>query len=93
MKITKAEPVAGYRLNVEFDDGVHGVVDLSDYAGVGVFAAWLKPGSFEQVAITSEGALAWPGDLDLCPDAVYMRLTGKTPEELFPLLRHHPVYA
>jgi hypothetical protein len=93
MKITKAEPVAGYRLNVEFDDGVHGVVDLSDYAGVGVFAAWLKPGSFEQVAITSEGALAWPGDLDLCPDAVYMRLTGKTPEELFPLLRHQPAYA
>ena len=92
MKITKAEPVAGYRLNVEFDDGVRGVVDLSDYAGIGVFAAWLKPGSFEQVAITSEGALAWPGDLDLCPDAVYMRLTGKTPEELFPLLRHQPAY-
>jgi hypothetical protein len=92
MKITKAEPLAGYRLNVEFDDGVCGVVDLSDYAGVGVFAAWLKPGFFEQVAITSEGALAWPGDLDLCPDAVYMRLTGKTPEELFPLLRHQPAY-
>ena len=93
MKITKAEPVAGYRLNVEYDDGARGVVDFSDYAGVGDFAAWLKPGSYEQVAITSEGALAWPGDLDLCPDAVYMRLTGKTPEDLFPLLRYQPAYA
>lgn len=93
MKITKAEPLAGYRLNVEFDDGVCGVVDLSDYAGVGVFEAWLEPDFFKQVAITSNGALAWPGDLDLCPDAVYMRLTGKTPEELFPLLRHQPAYA
>jgi hypothetical protein len=93
MKITKAGPLTGYRLNVEFDDGVRGVVDLSDYAGVGVFAAWLEPGFFEQVTITSDGALAWPGDLDLCPDALYMRVTGKTPEEVLPLLRHQPACA
>jgi hypothetical protein len=93
MKVTKVEPTARYRLEVEFDDGVRGIVDLSDFAGVGVFAAWLKPGFFEQVTITGEGALAWPGDLDLCPDALYMRVTGKTPEEVFPLLRHQPAYA
>jgi hypothetical protein len=93
VKITKVKPVAGYCLAVEFDDGAHGVVDLSDYAGVGVFAAWLTPGFFEQVAVTSDGALAWPGDLDLCPDAIYLRLTGKSPEEVFPLLRHQPAYA
>ena len=57
-------------------------MDLSDYAGVGVFEAWLNPGFFEQISITDDGALAWPGDLDLCPDALYMCLTGKRPEEL-----------
>ena len=93
MRVTKVKPIPGYRLDVEFDDGVHGIVDLSDFARVGVFAAWLKPGFFEQVAITSEGALTWPGDLDLCPDALYMRVTGKTPEEVFPLLRQEPAYA
>ena len=93
MKVTSVKPLSGYCVDVAFDDGKHGVVDLSDYAGVGVFSAWLKPGCFEQVAITSDGALAWPGDLDLCPDALYMRLTGKAPEELFPLLRHQPAYA
>jgi hypothetical protein len=93
MRVTKVTPVAGYRLDVEFDDGVRGIADLSDFAGVGVFAAWLKPGFFEQVAITSEGALTWPGDLDLCPDALYMRVKGKTPEEVFPLLRQEPAYA
>jgi hypothetical protein len=77
MRVTKVKRIPGYRLDVEFDDGVHGIVDLSDFAGVGVFAAWLKPGFFEQVAITSDGALAWPGDLDLCPDALYVRVTGK----------------
>lgn len=93
MKVTKVKPLAEYRLDVEFDDGVCSIVDLSDFAGAGVFAAWLKSGFFEQVAITSEGALAWPGDLDLCPDALYMRVTGKTPEEVFPLLRQEPAYA
>ena len=93
MRVTKVTPVAGYCLDVEFDDGVRGVADLSNFAGVGVFGAWLKPGFFEQVAITSEGALTWPGDLDLCPDALYMRVTEKTPEEVFPLLRHQPAYA
>lgn len=76
MRVTKVKPIPGYRLDVEFDDGVRSIADLSDFAGAGVFAAWLKPGFFEQVAITSEGALAWPGDLDLCPDVLYMRVTG-----------------
>ena len=93
MKVTSVKPSSGYCLDIEFDNGVCGVVDLSDYAGIGVFAAWLKPGFFQQVAITNDGALAWPGDLDLCPDAIYLRLTGKTPEEVFPLLRHQPAYA
>lgn len=93
MKVKVAKPLSSYRVDVEFDNGEHGIVDLSDYAGIGVFEAWLKPGFFEQVSITQSGALAWPGDLDLCPDAVYMRLTGKRPEDIFPALRHQPAYA
>ncbi len=93
MKITEAKAVGEFRLQVVFDDGVCGIVDLSDYAGVGVFEAWLKPGFFDRVAVTKEGALAWPGDLDLCPDAIYLRLTGKSVEEVFPTQRHQPSYA
>ncbi len=93
MKATRVTPLSRYRVDVEFDDGEHGVVDLSDYAGIGVFEAWLKPGFFELVSVTEDGALAWPGDLDLCPDAVYMRLTRKHPEDMFPSLRHQPAYA
>jgi hypothetical protein len=58
MRVTRVKPVGGCRLELEFDDGVSGVVDLSDLAGVGVFAAWLNPGFFEQVTITNDGALA-----------------------------------
>ncbi len=93
MKITEVKALGGYRLHVVFDDGVCGIVDLSDYAGVGVFQAWLRPGIFEQVVITPDGALVWPSDLDLCPDAIYLRVTGKSAEEVFPGLRHQPAYA
>lgn len=94
MKITQAKPLSGYRLELSFNDGASGVVDLSGYAGKGVFEAWLTPGVFEQVTITDQGALAWPGELDLCPDSLYLRLTGKTAAEVFHSLRQtQPVYA
>ena len=93
MKVTTANPLSEYRVEVEFDNGKRGIVDLSDYAGVGVSEAWSNPGFFEQISITGDGALAWPGDLDLCPDALYMRLTRESAEDIFPSLRHRPAYA
>jgi hypothetical protein len=75
-------------LNLRFRHGESGIVDLSDLVGRGVFAAWEQPGVFEQVAVTSEGAVEWPGGLDMCPDAMYLRMTGKNPEDLFPSLRN-----
>ena len=93
MKITSAKPLANYRLEIRFDHGESGIVDLSKFAGRGVFAAWEQPGVFEQVAVTSEGAVEWPGEIDLCPDSLYLRMTGKQPEELFPTLRNRVSHA
>jgi len=86
MKISAAQALSNYQLQLRFDDGVEGTVDLSDLAGRGVFQIWLQPGIFEQVRITGEGALEWPDEIDLCPDALYLRLTGTKPEEFFPSL-------
>jgi hypothetical protein len=87
MKITFATPQPGFRLELLFDNGQKGIVDLSDLAGRGVFEVWQLPNVFEQVQVTEEGAVQWPGDIDLCPDALYLRLTGKKPEEVFPALQ------
>ena len=73
-----------YHLWLRYDDGAQGEVDLADLAGRGVFCAWLDRKVFEAVHIDESGALAWPGNIDLCPDAMYLRLTGKTVAELFP---------
>lgn len=77
----------GYRIWLRYTDGSAGVVDLSDLAGRGVFEAWTDRDLFEAVHLTEHHAVSWPGELDLCADMLYMRLTGKTAEELFANLR------
>ena len=93
MEITQAKALPGHRLELRFDNGECGVVDLSAFVGRGVFAAWEQPGVFEKVAVTSEGAVEWPGEIDMCPDALYLRMTGKRPEDIFPALRDRVTHA
>ena len=55
---------------------------MSDLAGRGVFAAWNEPGFFEKVHVSCHRSIAWDDDLEICPDALYMEITGKSFEEL-----------
>jgi hypothetical protein len=71
-----------YRLYLEFSDGAKGEVDLSGLAGKGVFEVWNDYSFFEQVHVAEHRAIQWNAELELCPDALYMQLTGKTPEVL-----------
>lgn len=92
-KITKVRVLQKYRLELIFDDGISGTVDLSDLAGKGVFSSWRERGVFESVRIGSAGELLWGDKADLCPDALYLKMTGKKPEDLFPALRREPAHA
>lgn len=76
-----------YCIHIRFSDGTAGEVDLSDLAGKGVFEAWKNPGVFDAVHLGSSRQIQWGEEIELDPDALYMRLTGKTPEEVFPLLK------
>lgn len=92
-KLVEVKPLQKYRLWLQFSNGKKGEIDLSDLAGKGVFKAWEKPGVFEAVRIDEYGALIWTENIDLCPDSLYLRLTGKSPEEIFPNLRAAKVNA
>jgi hypothetical protein len=92
-KITNVKVSEGYVLDLTFDDGVAGRVDLSDLAGKGVFALWRDRDAFQALRIGSSGELVWSDQVDLCPDALYLRATGKKPEDLFPALRGEPSHA
>jgi Protein of unknown function (DUF2442) len=77
----------GYRLYLEFSNGEKGNVDLSNLTGKGVFEAWNDYECFKRVRVSPHRSVVWANEIELCPDALYMQLTGKTPEELFPKLR------
>jgi hypothetical protein len=92
-KILKALPLDGYKIWLKFDDGITGEVDLSHLAGKGVFAFWNKDENFKKVSIENGRSLAWPDEIDLDADSLYMKLTGKKPEDLFPALKEESAYA
>jgi len=86
-EVVEVKALDGYQLEVEYSDGVSGTVDLSPLAGRGVFKLWDDPSRFEDVHIGDGGQISWSDSVDICSDAVYMQITGKTAEELFPRLK------
>jgi len=63
----------GFRLSVRFNDGKEGTVSMSGLIhslNAGVFAALRDEELFSKVTL-NYGAVSWPGDLDLAPDAMY----------------------
>ncbi len=76
-----------YRLWIKYADGIEGTVDLSDFAGHGVFELWNDYREFEKAHIGSSGEIAWNDDVDMDSDAMYLRITGQRPEDIFPKLR------
>ena len=92
-KITSFRVLENYQVWLRFDDGVEGVADLSALVGKGVFAAWRDYEFFRRAYVADYGSLTWPGDLDLCPDALWLQVTGKHPEDLSPNLKALASYA
>ncbi len=84
LKAIEVRPLPNYRIWVRYEDDVEGEVDLTPYTGKGIFSAWNDPAFFEAVHITPYGSIAWSKDIELCPDSIYLELTEKKPEELFP---------
>ena len=72
-RVAAVSALPGYRLLVRFIDGTSGTVDMAAMiAGpdAGVFAALRDAEFFGRVDVVL-GAVTWPGELDLAPDAMY----------------------
>jgi hypothetical protein len=83
-RVVNVRPLQDYRIWLRFSDGAQGEIDLSDLAGRRVFSAWADRELFKAVRPEAGGGIEWPGEIDMCPDALYLRLTGKTAENIFP---------
>ena len=82
IRALEVQPRQGRTIWLRFSDGTTGEVDLSQLADRGVFQAWDKPGFFRRVHVASHGAVAWSDEIEICADALYMDLSGKTADEV-----------
>ena len=75
--VVEVKPEADYRLFVRFKDGLTGHVQLREEEMTGALAPLKDAGFFEQVFVDC-GAVAWPGEIDLAPDAMYDEVAGQS---------------
>jgi hypothetical protein len=79
-RITHVRPTGGHRLELTFSDGVRAEVNLGDDVSGrgGVLAALEDVSFFGQVRVDPEvGTVVWPNGVDMCPDVLYSRATGR----------------
>ena len=75
-RVADVEALPGFRLRVRFLDGTEGIVDMAGLIaspGAGVFAALADAEVFAR-AYVEHGAVTWPGEIDLAPDAMYAEI-------------------
>jgi hypothetical protein len=74
--IVSANPLDNYRLQIAFEDGISGIVDLKTLVSFhGIFAPLEDRKYFNQVRVDLElGTVTWPNGADLDPDVLYERL-------------------
>jgi len=76
--LLEAEYLSEYRIRMRFEDNSSGIADLSGYLSKGgVFKQFEDIGYFKKF-ILENGTLTWGnGELDIAPEALYAKATGK----------------
>ena len=76
-RVVRVRALPGYRLDVEFEDGVAGVLEYGHLLEGPVFRDLRDPARFAEVRIDEFGAVCWPNGADLAPDTMYERLRAQ----------------
>ena len=71
--VVEVKPLEGLGLFIRFADCLTGEVRFMPEHLTGVFEPLNDPTRFRQVFV-DHGAVAWPGQVDLAPDAMYQAI-------------------
>jgi hypothetical protein len=76
--VVSADYRGGYRIELTFDDGKRGTVDLARcLAKGGVFERFRDIEFFRSFRVDPElGTLIWDGDIDIAPETLYAQATS-----------------
>jgi len=74
--VVEVKPEPHYCLLIRFKDGLAGRVKLQREQMTGALAPLREEQFFKQVFI-DYGAVAWPGEIDLAPDAMYAEVASQ----------------
>ena len=77
----KVVALPGHKIRLDYADGSSGVIDLSDSVGQGVFAPLADAAFFQKVHLGDHGQIVWTDEIEICPDAAYLEITGKLSSE------------
>lgn len=82
MKAVSVIPLSQYKLQVTFDDGVSGEVDLKDLLQSTVFSTLKDEQLFNQVKF-DQSAIFWSEEMEIDLLNIYMELGNKNFNDLF----------
>lgn len=74
LDVISVQPQPGYKLRIEFENHERRIFDMSPYLDIGVFRNLKDPAYFSSARIEG-GTVAWPGEIDIAPETLYVEST------------------
>ena len=72
--LKNAKGLSGYKIWVEFEDGINGTIDLNKWKEKKILSFWKDEKRFKDFEITVDKKIKWNEDIDMNPDAFYLQL-------------------
>jgi hypothetical protein len=77
-RIIKLTALPHFRLDIEFEDGAAGTIDLSSELYGPMFEPLRDDAFFRSAYLDEYGVVCWPNGADYAPDTMYEMINGKS---------------